>query len=199
MTWSIEGTYLENCPCNSTCPCTTSELTQPADTERCEVVLAFHVDRGEIEGTDVAGLTVVMVADAPGLMSLGGWKVGLVIDSAANDEQAAKLEAVMSGQLGGITAALGPLMGGSLGTERAPIEFVDDGTRHRVRIGERTTIEIEDFVSPNTNQVVRITGIGFPADNLTVATATQSEINLFGLELSHKGKNGHSAPFAWSA
>jgi hypothetical protein len=199
MAWSIEGTYLENCPCDSVCPCTTSELTQHADTDRCQVLLAFHIERGNIEGTDVGGLTAVMVADAPGLMSEGGWKVGLIIDSAANDDQAAKLEAVMSGQLGGITAALGPLIGASLGVERAPIEFVDDGPRHLVRIGEKTSIEIEDFVSPNTKETVMITGLGFPAHSVSVAKAVESRISAFGLELSHQGKNGHAAPFAWSA
>jgi membrane protein DedA with SNARE-associated domain len=162
MAWSIEGTYMENCPCDSVCPCTTSELTQRADTERCQVLLAFHVERGDIEGTDVGGLTAVMVADAPALMSEGGWKMGLIIDSAANEEQAAKLEAVMSGQLGGMPGALVELVGESLGTERAQIDYVDDGPRHRVRIGDQTSIEIEDFVSPATNETVKITGLGFP-------------------------------------
>ncbi len=199
MAWSIEGTYLENCPCDSVCPCTTSDMTQRADTERCQVLLAFHIERGDIEGTDVGGLTTVMVADAPALMSEGSWKVGLIIDSAANEDQAAKLEAVMSGQLGGMPGALVGLVGESLGTERAPIEFVDDGRRHRVRIGERTSIEIEDYVSPATNETVMITGLGFPAHSVSVAKAVESRISVFGLELSHEGKNGHAAPFAWSA
>ena len=199
MAWSIEGTYLENCPCDSVCPCTTSELTQHADTDRCQVLLAFHIASGNVEGTDVSGLTTVLVADAPGLMSEGGWKVGLIIDSAASDEQAAKLEAVMSGQLGGMPAALGPLIGELLGTERASIEFADEGPRHRVRIGDRTSIEVEDYVSPNTKETVMITGLGFPAHSVSVAKAVESQIKVFGLDLSHKGKNAHAAPFAWSA
>jgi hypothetical protein len=38
---------------------------QPADVERCTVVLAFNVQRGQIEGLDVVGRTVV-VADTLG-------------------------------------------------------------------------------------------------------------------------------------
>jgi hypothetical protein len=34
MAWSLSGTYLENCNCETVCPCTTSELTRPADEER---------------------------------------------------------------------------------------------------------------------------------------------------------------------
>jgi hypothetical protein len=162
-------------------------------------VVVFHIGRGTVEGTDVSGLTTVMVIDSPALMSEGGWKFGLVIDSASTNEQAAKLEAVMGGHLGGVPAAVAELVGESLGIERAAIDYVDDGQRHRVRIGERTTIEIEDFVSPETQEVVKITGVSFPSRTVTVARAIESRISLFGLELSLEGKNAHSAPFAWSA
>jgi hypothetical protein len=199
MAWSIEGTYFENCPCDSVCPCTTSEFTQPADTERCEAVVVFHIERGDVEGTEVSGLTAVMVIDSPALMSEGGWKFGLVIDSAASEEQASKLEAVMGGHLGGVPEAVAGLVGESLGTERAAIDYVDDGHRHRVRIGDGTSIEIEDFVSPETDEVVKITGVSFPSPAVTVARAIESRISLFGRELSFEGKNAHSAPFAWSA
>jgi hypothetical protein len=199
MAWSIEGTYFENCSCDSVCPCTTSEFTQPADTERCQAVLAFHIERGTIEGADVSGLTAVMVVDSPALMSEGNWKFGLIIDRTATNDQAAKLEAVMDGRLGGVPAAVAGLVGERFGTERAAIDYVDDGQHHRVRIGDRTSIEIEDFVSPETNEVVKITGVSFPSRALTVARATESRIKLLGLEWSFEGKNAHSAPFAWAA
>ena len=69
MAWQLEGTYFENCSCDMVCPCTTSGLTMPADQDRCRVVLAFHVDQGEVEGVDVSDKTVVVVADTPPLMS----------------------------------------------------------------------------------------------------------------------------------
>jgi len=47
MAWHLDGTYFENCSCDMVCPCTTSGLSMPADQERCRVVLAFHVERGE--------------------------------------------------------------------------------------------------------------------------------------------------------
>ena len=75
----------------------------------------------------------------------------------------------------------------------------DEGRRHRLRIGDRTSLEIEDYVSPNTKETVMITGLGFPAHSVSVAKAVESRISVFGRELSHDGKNGHAAPFAWSA
>jgi hypothetical protein len=71
MSWVLTGTYFEHCPCDMVCPCTTSRLSKPADTEPCTVVLAFNIQRGQIEGLDVASRTVVLVADAPQLMSDG--------------------------------------------------------------------------------------------------------------------------------
>ena len=58
VAWHLEGTYFENCPCDMVCPCSTSGFTMPADAERCQAVLIFHVDSGEIAGIDVSGLSV---------------------------------------------------------------------------------------------------------------------------------------------
>jgi len=94
---------------------------------------------------------------------------------------------VMSGQLGGMPGALVGLVGESLGTQRPQIDYVDDGQRHRVHIADRTTVEIEDFVSPATNETVRITGLVFPAHSVSVAKAVESRINAFGSSFPMKG------------
>ncbi len=202
MAWSLEGTYFENCPCDMVCPCTTSGLTKPADAERCRVVLVFHIGSGEVDGVDVSDLTVAVLADTPQVMADGNWRVGVFMDEKAAQEQADKLGAVFSGQLGGPMEALSGLFGENLGVEVAPIEYEDDGRRHRVRIGEFAEIEIEDFVPPQTpeGEVSKLTGVFHPANStLTMAQATTSRVNAFGLEFSHEGKNGHSAPFSWAA
>jgi hypothetical protein len=174
----------------------------PADAERCRVVLIFHIDSGEVEGVDVSGLTVAVLADTPPVMAEGNWRVGMFMDAAASPEQAEKLGAVFSGQLGGPMEAFAGLIGENLGVEVAPMEYVDDGRRHRVQMGELAEIEIEDFVPPQTpeGEVSKLTGIFHPVNStLTIARATTSRFNAFGLEFSHEGKNGHSAPFSWAA
>jgi hypothetical protein len=202
MAWRLEGTYFENCNCDMVCPCTTSGLSMPADHERCRVVLAFHVERGDVEGVDVGGQTVVVLADAPALMSEGNWRVGVVMDAVASPVQAEKLAAVFGGQLGGPMAMLSPLIGETLGMESAPIDYVDDGRHHSVKVGDLMDIEIEDFVAPGNpgGEVERLTGMFHPANStLTIAKATRSHVEAFGLSFSHEGKNGHSAPFSWAA
>ncbi len=201
MAWKLEGTYFENCNCDVLCPCGATAFALPADNERCLVVLAFHVESGEIDGIDVGGLNFAIVADAPGKMIDGNWRVGLLMDAAASPEQAEALGEVASGTRGGPPAMLGPLVGELLGIETAPFEYVDGGYRHSVRIGDLVDIEVEDFVPEGAAEPIKLTGvIVHPANStLTVARATRSRVNAFGLEFSNPGKNGHSAPFSWAA
>jgi hypothetical protein len=200
MAWQIEGTYFETCSCEVVCPCTAS-LTLGADYERCNVALIFNVKRGEVEGTDVSGLTVAAIGDSPRVMSEGNWRLGVFIDDKASDEQMEKLGAVFGGQLGGPMAGLAPLVGENLGVERAPIEVREEGLRHSVKIGDAVDFEVEDVVpfGVESGEPARLSGIFHPAGSeLTIAKATRSSINAFGVQ--YEGKSGFSnANFAWSA
>jgi hypothetical protein len=203
MAWQLNGTYFENCSCDMVCPCTTSGLTMPADQDRCRVVLAFHVDSGDVDGLDVSDKTVVVVADTPQVMSDGNWRVGVVMDAAASPEQAAALGAIFGGQSGGPMAGLAPLISEMIGMEAATIAYADDGRRHSLKVGDLIDIEIEDFVPPQLlpdGDVEMLTGMFHPANStLTIAKANRSQVSVFGLEFANEGKNGHSAPFSWAA
>lgn len=201
MAWHIEGTYFENCNCDMVCPCSTSGLTAAADQERCLVALAFHVDTGDSDGVDLAGLNVCMVADAPALMSEGNWRAAVLVDEKATQEQADALGAIFGGQVGGPLSELAPLIGEMVGSGAAPFEYVDDGFTHSVKIGAMVDISVQDFVSPldATGKGIRVSGVGFPADTLAAGTATSSRVDAYGLTFENAGKNSFSAPFAWSA
>jgi hypothetical protein len=200
MPWKLEGSYFETCSCDVVCPCTAS-LAFGATKDRCNATLVFHVRDGEVEGTDVSGLTVAAIVDTPKVMSEGNWRLGVVIDGAASDEQAEKLGAVFSGALGGPMETLGPLVAENLGVERAPIEVQEDGLRHSIRIGDAVDFEIEDIVpfGVETGEPVRFQGMFHPvASDLTIAEATRSRINAFGIE--YEGKTGLStSEFSWAA
>jgi hypothetical protein len=200
MSWKLAGSYFETCSCDVVCPCTAS-LALGATRDRCMVTLVFHVSEGEVEGVDVSGLTVAAIADTPKVMTEGNWRLGVFIDAVASEEQAEKLGAVFSGALGGPMEALGPLIGESLGVERAPIEVREEGLRHSVRIGDAVDFEIEDVVpfGVETGKPARLTGIFHPAGSeLTVARATRSRIDAFGIQ--YEGKAGFSnSQFAWAA
>jgi hypothetical protein len=199
MAWKVEGTYFETCSCEVVCPCTAS-LALGADYDRCRVTLVFNVVDGEVEGTDVSGLVVAAIGDAPKVMTDGGWRLGVFIDANASDEQAEKLGAVFGGQLGGPMEGLLPLIGESLGVERVPIEVREEGLTHSVRIGDAADFEIEDVVpfGVESGEPGRLTGIFHPAGSeLTIARATRSSIDAFGIE--YEGKSAFSTAFSWAA
>ncbi len=200
MAWKLEGTYFETCSCEVVCPCTAS-LAFGAHYDRCKVTLVFSVKEGEIDGTDVSGLTVAAVADTPKVMTDGNWRLGVFIDDRASDEQAEQLSAVFGGQLGGPMGALAPLVGENLGVKRAPIEVSEEGLLHSVRIGDAVDVEVEDVVpfGAESGEPARLSGIFHPVGSeLTISKATRARVNAFGIE--YEGKAGFSSSqFSWAA
>lgn len=200
MSWTLKGSYVETCSCDLICPCNAT-FDHGATYDYCRVTLVFAIREGEIDGTAVGGLNVAAIADTPKVMTDGNWKLGVFVDERASDEQLEKLVGVFSGQMGGPMAGLAPLVGEMLGVERAAIDVVDDGLRHSVRVGEVIDFEIQDIVpfGIETGQPIRFDGMFHPAgSNLTIAEATRSRINAFGIE--YEGKTGLStAEFSWAA
>jgi hypothetical protein len=165
------------------------------------VTLVFNLRQGDVEGVDVGGLTVALIADTPKVMTEGNWRLGVFVDDAAADDQFDKLVKVFTGELGGPMAALAPLVGEVLGVERASIEVQEDGLRHSVRIGDVIDFEIEDIVpfGIETGEPIRFSGMFHPvASDLTMAEAKRSRIDAFGI--AYEGKTGVSySEFTWAA
>jgi hypothetical protein len=200
VSWKLKGSYFETCSCDLMCPCNLS-FDHGATYDYCRVTLVFHIREGQIEGTDVGGRKLAVIADTPKVMTEGNWRLGMFVDEDAADDQMEKLSAVFSGQMGGPMAGLAPLVGEVLGVERAPIDIVEDGVRHSVRIGDAIDFEVEDIgpFGVETGQPVRFDGMFHPvASNLTMAEAKRSKINAFGIQ--YEGKSGLStSEFSWSA
>jgi hypothetical protein len=200
MAWSLKGSYAETCSCELMCPCNLS-FDHGATYDFCRVTLVFDIREGDVEGTDIAGTKVALIADTPKVMTEGNWKVGVFVDESASDEQMEKLVQVFSGQLGGPMAGLAPLIGELLGVERARIDVQDDGLRHSIRIGDVIDFEIEDIVpfGVETGEPIRFQGMFHPAgSDLTMAEAKRSRISAFGIE--YEGKTGLStSEFSWAA
>lgn len=72
--WQLSGEYFENCNCAVVCPClvsTTAPLTARPTEGVCDVVLAFHIDKGNYGGVSLDGLNVALAVHAPGPMADG--------------------------------------------------------------------------------------------------------------------------------
>jgi hypothetical protein len=200
VAWSLKGSYVETCSCELMCPCNLS-FDHGATYDFCRVTLVFNIQEGEVEGTDIGGCKVAIIADTPKVMTEGNWRLGVFIDDQASDEQEEKLVGVFTGRLGGPMAGIAPLVGEVLGVERAKIEIQDDGLRHSVRVGDGIDFEIEDIVpfGVESGEPIRFSGMFHPVgSDLTMAEAKRSRINAFGIQ--YDGKTGLSkSEFAWAA
>jgi len=63
MAWTIEGTYFENCSCDSLSVRMVA-FTAKATHDRCYRDVAFHVRPRKHEGVDVSGLSFAIVVDS---------------------------------------------------------------------------------------------------------------------------------------
>jgi hypothetical protein len=165
-------------------------------------IVSSHFAEGERHGLEAQRkLHRDPIADTPKVMTGGNWKLGVFVDEEATDEQADKLVRVFTGQLGGRMAGIAPLVGEVLRIEKAAFDVRDDGVRHSVRVGDVIDFEIEDIVSfgVETAEPVKFSGMFHPvASDFTIAEATRSRINAFGIE--YEGKTGLStSQFSWAA
>src|SRR6184192_1197627 len=98
MSWNLKGSYIETCSCELMCPCNLS-FDHGATYDYCRVTLVFSITAGSVDGTDIAGRTVAIIAESPKVMTEGNWRVGAFIDDGASDDQFDNLVKVFSGQL----------------------------------------------------------------------------------------------------
>ena len=198
MVWNLSGTFYENCSCTATCPCTWSNMEYPATNERCNAALAFNIESGNVNGTDMSGCAMALIIDSPPLMSDGGWNVGLVVDSGASDAQVEALGAVVSGELGGPPAALGPLQGNFLGIERMPISISTKNGEHTVSIGDSSSYTGRPHIN-SSGDLVELHGIdAHPAGPvLGLAPVSTSSVSAMGISFGGEGLSGFSNPFSW--
>lgn len=200
MAWQLTGEYFENCSCDILCPCITSSMQGPADTERCLVPLVCHVREGSSDGVSLDDLSFIMVVDAPAVMGEGGWRVALYLDERADKSQQEALGAILSGQQGGPPEMLAPLIGEMLGVKTVPIRYESNGTRKRVEVPGIMEFEVEGLTNPMTGEVLEVTNTIHPMGaNLPIARSTKGVYNDpdYGLAFDNTGKNGHYREFAW--
>jgi hypothetical protein len=143
VSFSVKGEYFEACTCTVSCPCI---WVQPATQDGCDLMLAWHVTEGQMDGVDLSGLNAMMAVRTPKMMTDGGWRVALYLDDRASEEQSAALGAVFSGGAGGHLAALAPLIGEVAGVAPASISFDRDGRAFSASAAGVASVAVEEVV-----------------------------------------------------
>lgn len=202
--WQITGDYFENCNCDVLCPCEVSSkpmMTASPTRGVCDVALALHVDRGNFGSTPLDNLNAVIVAHTPGPMAEGNWSAALYIDERANDDQRQALQAILTGQVGGVMSQLAPLISTILGVRFVPISFMKDGAHRTLEIPNIAHVVVSALPSPIPGKEMTITAMHpFNADALVLAMGDEgSTYQDFGMSWNNSGRNGHYAPINWSS
>jgi hypothetical protein len=149
MAYEIEGRLLEVCTCNVLCPCWVGE---DPDNKTCDTVIAWGIEKGTIEGVDVAGLTMAVSAHIPkNILIAKSWKAVVFVDDRATPEQEGAMIRLFTGQLGGAVADLAGLIGEVVAVERSPITFSVEGGKGRLVIGKLVEAEMAPFIGATGN------------------------------------------------
>jgi hypothetical protein len=157
MAYRIAGKYVASCNCSLVCACPVDgPPTGPDGT--CRGVAVFNVAEGNLDDTDLSGTTWVLYNFFPSNISAGSWKVGVVVDEGASDDQANAMERIITGEEGGPFGDFKPLIGEYLGMERASVTMTDSGAS----IGGVGEFSWQAFTGPDGSAtVVRKAMFGF--------------------------------------
>lgn len=199
-TYSLDGTLLEACSCMAPCPCWIGE---DPDGGSCDSFNAYHIDQGQINGVDVSGLTLVNVAQIPGNVLAGNWRIVIYLDDKATAEQQEAILNAFGGKLGGPLADLAGLIGEVVRIYPVPIEHRVEGGKGTLRVGEVLDAEMAPYVDatgkPTTiHETVFSTIPGSPA---YVAKASRHRVNIpeHGMAWEFNGRNAIQGNFHFEA
>lgn len=198
MSYQLEGRLLEVCTCNILCPCWVGE---DPDNGTCDGVLAWRVDEGTIDGTNVSGHTLVILTHIPGNILQGNWRVRVYVDDQASPEQKEALLNVWTGKLGGPVADLAKLVGEVIAVEQVPITFDVKGVDGTLKVGQAIDASLKPFQGATgkdtaLHDTVFTTIPGSPA---YVGKATHYRVNAPEFQIDLRGHNAVSGSFRFVA
>jgi hypothetical protein len=182
MGYHLEGDLLEVCDCRVLCPCWIGE---DPDNGTCDTILAYNMKHGTINGTDVAGLSLALMAHIPGNILKGNWRVAVFVDERATKQQEEALLGVWTGKFGGPVADLAKFVGEVVAVERAPITFTLNEGKGTLKVGSAADCVMVPYKGPGDlvttlNNSVFSTIPGSPA-YVSKATKYQRKTKSIGL------------------
>jgi hypothetical protein len=191
---------LEVCNCRVLCPCWIGE---DPDNGTCNTVIAWRFDEGNVEGVDVAGTTIAVIAHVPGNILQGNWKAAVYISDNATQKQEEALLKVYTGKLGGPVGDLVKLIAEVVSVERVPITFDVRGGKGTLKVGSAGYAELEPYQgatgSPTTlSDTVFSTVPGAPVF-VGKAPRYRAKNPKLGIDLDIKGHNALQSIFKFDA
>ena len=145
--WSLKGDYLEACNCDWGCPC---KMGAKPSNGSCDGLGGFQIREGSYGDVSLDGLGMAFVLRAPGPLFEGNLTFKTFVDERASADQRSALESILSGDAGGLFAALAPLISDNRGVEYAPVQMSED--RRTLTIPGAMEIVDAAIINPLTNE-----------------------------------------------
>ncbi|HZW74079.1 MAG TPA: DUF1326 domain-containing protein [Caldimonas sp.] len=201
MAYHLEGRLLEVCNCRVLCPCWIGE---DPDYKTCDTIVAYHFDKGTVDGVDVTGRTIALLAHVPGNILQGNWTAAVYVDDGASAAQEKALLDVYTGQKGGPVADMAKLVGKVVSVQKVPITFTVQGGSGTIKVGDAGFAELEPYKSA-AGKTTTLTDTVFstvPGAPVFVGKATRyTSKNHAGLgkDIDIKGHNALQSTFVFDA
>lgn len=199
MAYRLEGRLLEVCNCKVLCPCWIGE---DPDNGTCDTIVAWHFDKGTIEGVDVAGTTIAVVAQVPGNILKGNWRAAVYVSDKASAKQEEAPLKVYTGKLGGPVADLVKLIGEVVSVEKVPITFDVKGGKGTIKIGDAAYAELEPYQGATGGQTTLSDTVFSTVPGAPVfvgkAPRYRSKNKALGIDLDIKNHNALQSVFVFN-
>ena len=200
MAYHLEGRLLEVCNCRVLCPCWIGE---DPDFGTCDTIVAWHFDKGTINGVDVSGKTIAMLAHVPGNILQGNWRAAVYLSDTVSPQQEDAILGVYTGKLGGTVAELAKLVGEVVSVEKAPITFDVHGGHGTLKVGSAGYAELEPYKNATgaTTTLADTVFSTVPGAPVFVGKAPvyRSKNAKLGIDLDIKGYNALQSTFVFDA
>jgi hypothetical protein len=198
--YRVQGSLLEACSCSAPCPCWIGDDPHGGV---CDAFLAYRIDKGTISGVDVGGIAFALVAQIPGNVLKGNWRVVVYMSNKAKPAQKQAILAAWTGKLGGPLADIAKLVGEVKGVYDVPIQFKLNKGKGTIKIGDKVEAAMVPYVDakgkPTTLSNTIFTTI--PGSPAYVSKATYHKVHIpeHGMEWSFVNRNAVEGSFRFAA
>jgi hypothetical protein len=200
-TYVLQGTLLEACSCRTLCRCWIGE---DPDGGACDAFLAYNINRGEINGIDVSGLTYVVAVKIPGnVLVPQSWSRVTFVDGRATPQQRQALLDAYQGRLGGPLGDLNGLVKEDLGVYDVPIEHKLVGGEGTISVGDKIHATMAPYKSAYGTVTTLRDSIFSTIDGAPayVSKASEHVVNIpeHGMVWTFKDRNAIQGDFRFEA
>jgi hypothetical protein len=196
--YHFQGRFYEACDCFTICPCWTGNSP---DEDECTGVFAWEIEKGHIDGVDVAGCSAVSVSHHLGHRENASQQVMMFVDPKATPEQTEALVSALSGQMGGPLGELSYLLGTLIGIEKAQITFKRKDRTTKLTVGKLIQVEGTSSLGSAGRGIMLSNGqlstvLGSPAE---VGVSDRFKVGLaaHGMDLDLRDRSTMSGRFSY--